>query len=60
MDTTPTRYLPNAVSMLDQRLRRWPNIEPTLGECIMFEGKPSSQYRRGGQLFRDPRSNIVS
>ena len=23
-------------SMLDQRLRRWPNIEPTMGECLMF------------------------
>ena len=28
--------LPNAGSMLNQRLRRWPNIEPTLGQCIMF------------------------
>ena len=37
MDTTPTRHSPNAVLMLDQRLRRWPNIEPTLEKCTMFE-----------------------
>ena len=23
--------------MLGQRLRRWPNIEPTLDKCTMFE-----------------------
>ena len=31
---TPT----NVGLMLDQRLRRWPNIEPTLGRCIVFTG----------------------
>ena len=30
------RHSPNAVSMLDQRQRRWPNIETTLVECLMF------------------------
>ena len=25
--------------MLGQRLRRWPNIEPTLNKCTMFERK---------------------
>ena len=25
--------------MLGQRLRRWPNIEPTLDKCTMFERK---------------------
>ena len=29
---------PNAVSMLAHRLRRWPNIEPTLGQRIVFAG----------------------
>ena len=24
--------------MLGQRRRRWPNIDPTLGECLMFAG----------------------
>ena len=24
--------------MLDQRRRRWANIEPTLGECLVFAG----------------------
>ena len=27
--------------MLGQRLRRWPNIEPTLDKCTMFERKSS-------------------
>ena len=27
--------------MLGQRLRRWPNIEPTLHKCTMFERKSS-------------------
>ena len=31
-----TGYFPNAVSMLDQRRRRWANIEATLGECDVF------------------------
>ena len=36
LDTTPTRHSPNTVLMLGQRLRRWPNIEPTLEKCTMF------------------------
>ena len=32
--------LPNAVSMLGQRLRRWTNIETALGECPVFEWVP--------------------
>ena len=27
--------------MLGQRLRRWPNIEPTLNKCTMFKRKSS-------------------
>ena len=27
-----------AGSMLAHRLRRWPNIEPTYGQCPMFAG----------------------
>ena len=34
-DTHPT------LLMLGQRLRRWPNIEPTLEKCTIFEGKSS-------------------
>ena len=30
--------------MLKKRLRRLPNIEPTLAECKMFEEKLSHQY----------------
>ena len=40
MDTTLGRHSPNAVLMLDQRQRRRPNIEPTLEESTLFEGKP--------------------
>ena len=41
MDTTERWHSPNAVLMLGQRLWRWPNIEPTLEKCTMFEGKSS-------------------
>ena len=30
------RYRPNAGLMLDQRRRRWPNIEPALGQFLLF------------------------
>ena len=33
-----TRHSPNVASMLAHRLRRWPNIEATLGECLVFAG----------------------
>ena len=29
--------------MLGQRLRRWPNIEPTLNKCTVFERKSPAQ-----------------
>ena len=31
-----TCHLPNTVSMLSQRFRRWPDIEIALGDCPMF------------------------
>ena len=31
--TANTGHSPNAVYMLAQRLRRWPNIKTALGEC---------------------------
>ena len=33
-----SKHLPNAVSMLGQRRRRWANIETALGECPVFAG----------------------
>ena len=33
-----TGHSPDAVSMLDQRRRRWTNIETALGECPVFSG----------------------
>ena len=31
--------------MLGQRLRRWPNIEPTLDKCTMRESPPAQQTK---------------
>ena len=33
-----TRHSPDAVLMLDQRRRRWTNIETALGKCLVFAG----------------------
>ena len=33
-----TKHWSNVDLMLAQRLRRWPNINPTLDECILFTG----------------------
>ena len=38
-DPANTGYSPNAVSMLDQRRRRWANIETALGECPAIAGE---------------------
>ena len=32
-------YLPYAGLMLGHRLRRWPNIKPAVGKCLLFAGK---------------------
>ena len=40
------RHSSNVGSMLVQRLRRWPNIEPTLAERLVFENSPFSRRRR--------------
>ena len=31
-----TRHSAIVVSMLNHRLRRWPNIEPTMVQCLVF------------------------
>ena len=36
VSTAKTRHLPNASSKLAHRLRRWPNIWQTSGECLVF------------------------
>ena len=38
-DPANTGHSPNAVSMLDQRRRRWANGETALGECPVFAGE---------------------
>ena len=50
----PKRNIDNAVLMLDQRLWRWSNIELTLAECTMFEGKLSCQYIHEISCFAIP------
>ena len=35
------RRSPNAGTLLGHRLRRWHNIVPALGECVVFAGSPS-------------------
>ena len=36
--TGNTGHSPNVVSIQGQRRRRWPYIEATLGECLLFAG----------------------
>ena len=38
-DPANRKLWPNVGSMLGQRRRRWLNIEPTLGQCLIFVGK---------------------
>ena len=38
MNPANTRHGPNVGSMLGQRRRRWPNIDSTLGRCLVFAG----------------------
>ena len=57
-----TIHSPIVGSMLAHRLRRWPNIDPTMGESIMFPGIPivlatyrtRGYYSRQRALFRLP------
>ena len=36
--------------MLAQRLRRWPNIIPTLGQCLVFAGNVVKLYSKPSKL----------
>ena len=38
--------------MLGQRLRRWPNIEPPLDKCTMFERKSYDIYAMSAERLR--------
>ena len=45
-----TTHLPNVGPMLDQRRRRWANIGPTLGRCVVFAGWATLfQFPAGGK-----------
>ena len=39
-------YSPNVGLLLAHRLRRWPNNNPTLGECLVFAGHPPNTPTR--------------
>ena len=39
-DPANTRHPPNVGTMLGQSRRRWANIVPTLGGCLVFAGDP--------------------
>ena len=39
------RIKSNVDSMLQHCLRRWPNIEPALGQCIVFAGILAGIFR---------------
>ena len=43
------RYSANVGSMPGHRLRRWPGIDPTLAERLMFAGIYSFQCRHSGR-----------
>ena len=34
----------------DETIKRWPNIEPTLGECLVFAGNAGYEWRRWASL----------
>ena len=44
--------------LLGQRLRRWPNIEPTLNKCTMFESLPAQQTQDICITFIQRRPNV--
>ena len=46
-----TRYSPRGGSMLGQRRRRWTNIYPSLGECLVFAGDQHVFSDRDSNLF---------
>ena len=39
LDSQKTWCLPSVVLMLGQCQRRWPNIKPTSGQCLIFTGQ---------------------
>ena len=49
-----TRHSRNAVSMLAHCLRRWPNIETALGECLVFDGLHLSDHLEPSTCVRHP------
>ena len=47
-----TKHWTNVVSMLGRRLRRRPNIEPTVVHCLVFSGIRYRRYSTGQEGFK--------
>ena len=47
MYSVNTIHRPNVGSMLSHCLRRWPNIQPTFSQCIVFTGRPMASDHFG-------------
>ena len=48
-----TTHLPNVLSMLAHRLRRWPNIGQTLGRCVVLLGSHSVCQPKYSYTWKD-------
>ena len=58
---SPSKHGTLPGSMLAHRLRRWPNIEPTHGQCPVFAGLSDvNTLERLGKRSRDPSSFAAS
>ena len=53
-----TRRVSNVGSMLVHRMRRWPSIEPTLGERLEFAGSRHRWLRQQADTGCSPSSRI--
>ena len=54
-----TRHWTNVESMLARRLRRRPNIDSTLAQCIVFAGNTILTWREAGDTAADTRVSLA-
>ena len=55
-----TSHLSNVESMLGQRRRWWPSIDPTLGQCLVLAGISRQQKSANVVTFNIFYKNILS
>ena len=53
-DPASTTHRPDVGPMLGQRLRRWPNISPTLDRCLVCAGDADDTLYIHTALWREP------